>query len=517
MTDSQPVLPYTGDEYLESLRDGRSVYIYGQNVTDVTTHPAFRNSARMIARMYDALHADDAAERGLVVPTDTGNGGFTHPFFRAPKSAEDLIASRDAIAEWARVSHGWMGRSPDYKATFLGTLGVNHEYYAPFAENARRWYRESQERVLFWNHAIVNPPIDRDLPPDEVGNVAVHAVRETDAGIYLSGAKVVATSAAISNVNFIAYAGPPLKDPRYAVVCAIPMDTPGLKLICRQSYSVAAQAAGTPFDYPLSSRLDENDAILVLDEVFVPWENVFAYGDTEKVSGFLSQSGIDNRIMLQGCTRLAVKLDFLAGVYMKSLKMTGAGEFRGVQARLGEILAIRNLMWSTTESMIRNPDPWLDGHVQPNRLAGTVYSWFAVSQHSRIREIVQEDLGSALIYLPSHAEDFANEELRPYLDQYVRGSRGADSVERVKVLKAMWDATGSEFASRHELYERNYQGTRENARIKILKEMERRGDVERLIGLADEFLAGYDLNGWTSDDLFDGKDVSVVHGLAGTD
>lgn len=225
---------------------------------------------------------------------------------------------------------------------------------------------------------------------------------------------------------------------------------PGLKLICRQSYSVAAQAAGTPFDYPLSSRLDENDAILVLDEVFVPWENVFAYGDTEKVSGFLAQSGIDNRIMLQGCTRLAVKLDFLAGIYMKSLKMTGAGEFRGVQARLGEILAIRNLMWSTTESMIRNPDPWLDGYVQPNRLAGTVYSWFAVSQHSRIREIVQEDLGSALIYLPSHAKDFENEELRPYLDRYVRGSRGVDAVERVKVLKAMWDATGSEFASRHE-------------------------------------------------------------------
>lgn len=514
MSDISTVRPFTGDEYLESLRDGRSVYIYGEKVEDVTRHPAFRNSARMIARMYDALHAPDAAERGLIVPTDTGNGGFTHAFFRAPSSVEDLVASRDAIAEWAKISYGWMGRSPDYKATFLGTLGINDEYYEPFDDNARRWYRESQERVLFWNHAIVNPPIDRDRPVDEVGDVAVHAVRETDAGVYLSGAKVVATSAAISNVNFIAHAGPPLTDPRYAIVCAIPMDSPGLTLICRPSYSVAAQATGAPFDYPLSSRLDENDAILVLDEVFVPWENVFAYGDTAKVSGFLAQSGIDNRIMLQGCTRLAVKLDFLAGLYLKSLDMTGTAGFRGVQARLGEILAIRNLMWSTTEAMVRNPDPWLGGHVQPNRLAGTVYSWFAVSQHSRIREIVQEDLGSALIYLPSHADDFANEELRPYLDQYVRGSHGVDAVERVKVLKAMWDATGSEFASRHELYERNYQGTRENTRIKILKEMERRGETERLTAFADEFLSGYDLTGWRADDLFDGSDVSVVSRLS---
>lgn len=515
MSSGNSVRPFTGEEYLESLRDGRSVYIYGERVADVTEHPAFRNSARMIARMYDKLHEPDAADRGLILPTDTGNGGFTQSFFRAPKTVDDLIASRDGIAEWARVSFGWMGRSPDYKATFLGTLGINHEYYAPFEENARRWYRESQERVLFWNHAIVSPPIDRDRPVDEVGDVAVHAVRETDAGIYLSGAKVVATSAAISNVNFIGYVGPPLTDSRYAVVCAIPMESPGLKLICRQSYSVTAQATGTPFDYPLSSRLDENDAILVLDEVFVPWENVFQYGDTKKVSGFLSQSGINNRIHLQGCTRMAVKLDFLSGLYMKSLRLTGASEFRGVQARLGEILALRNLMWSTTEAMIRNPDPWLDGFVQPNHTAGSVYGWYAVSQHSRIREIVQEDLGSGLIYLPSHAKDFASEELRPYLDRYVRGSKGADSVERVKTLKAMWDATGSEFASRHELYERNYQGTRENARIKIVKDMESRGDLAQLEGFADQFLAGYDLDGWNDDDLFSGSDISVVDRLQG--
>lgn len=155
--------PLTGAEYLESLRDGREVYIYGERVKDVTTHPAFRNSARMIARLYDALH-DPARKDVLTRETDTGSGGFTQRFFRAPKTAEEMVQDRDAIAEWAKVSYGWIGRSPDYKAAFLATLGANADFYEPFSANAQYWYKECQEKVWFVNHAIVNPPVDRDKP-----------------------------------------------------------------------------------------------------------------------------------------------------------------------------------------------------------------------------------------------------------------------------------------------------------------------------------------------------------------
>jgi 4-hydroxyphenylacetate 3-monooxygenase len=113
--------PMTGDEYIESLRDGREVWIYGNRVKDVTTHPAFRNPVRMVARLYDALY-DPEKKDVLTTETDTGSGGFTHSFFRASRNAEDLVKDRDAIAEWARMTYGWMGRSPDYKAAFLGTL-----------------------------------------------------------------------------------------------------------------------------------------------------------------------------------------------------------------------------------------------------------------------------------------------------------------------------------------------------------------------------------------------------------
>ena len=123
-TTANATRPFTGAEFLDSLHDSREVWIYGERVKDVTTHPAFRNSARMLARMYDALH-DPARQDVLTTATDTGNGGFTHKFYKVPRTTAELVASRDAIAEWARISYGWMGRSPDYKASLTGTLGAN--------------------------------------------------------------------------------------------------------------------------------------------------------------------------------------------------------------------------------------------------------------------------------------------------------------------------------------------------------------------------------------------------------
>src|SRR4051794_3760138 len=116
--------PLTGQEYIDTLRDDRQVFIYGERVKDVTSHPAFHNPIRMTARLYDALH-DPRQRDVLTAPTDAGGPGFTHPFFTTPHSAEDLVAAQRAIAAWARLSYGWMGRSPDYKASFLGTLGAN--------------------------------------------------------------------------------------------------------------------------------------------------------------------------------------------------------------------------------------------------------------------------------------------------------------------------------------------------------------------------------------------------------
>ena len=332
-------LPFTGKEYLESLKDDREVWIYGERVKDVTTHPAFRNSARSIARLYDALH--DPAQRSMLTTRDRHRERRVHASLlssrRRPRNVS--LAGRDAIAAWQQLTYGFMGRSPDYKASFLATLGANAEFFAPYQENARRWYREAQERVLFLNHAIVHPPVDRTRPADEIADICVHVEKETDAGLVVSGAKVVATGSALTHYNFVAHYGLPLKKKEFGVVFTTPMNAKGLKLICRQSYEMIAAVAGSPFDYPLSSRFDENDSILVFDKCLIPWENVFVY-DIERANQFILGSGWLARAMFHGCVRLAVKLDFLSGIFLKAAEMVGYADQRNVQVHLGEVLTL---------------------------------------------------------------------------------------------------------------------------------------------------------------------------------
>jgi aromatic ring hydroxylase len=440
--DRASVLPYTGKEFLDSLDDDREVWIYGERVKNIAEHPAFRNTARMIARLYDALHQDQKEEKGILTcPTEWG--GFTHRYFQAPRSAEELVAGRDAIAAWARLTYGWLGRSPDYKAAFLATLGANADFYEPYQENARRWYRYSQERVPYVNHAIVHPPVDRNMAPGAPGgptDIYAHVTRETDAGIYVTGAKVVATGSALTHFTFVAHVGLlPIQDKNFALVFLVPTNAPGVKFICRVSNEPRAAVLGSPFDYPLSSRLDENDAIFIMDEVFVPWENIFVYGDLEKANTF-----------------------------------------------------------------------FVSGFVLPNHNAGAAYHVLAPDAYVQIKHQIEKTVASSLIYLNSHARDFTVPELRKYLDLYVRGSGGVSAVERVKLMKLLWDSIGTEFGARHELYEVNYSGSHEEIRRFAILGANASGQAAQWKAFADQCMAEYDIDGWTVPDLVNPDDVSVL-------
>jgi 4-hydroxyphenylacetate 3-monooxygenase len=511
--DGTPLRPYTGQEFLASLDDDREVWIYGERVRNIAEHPAFRNTARMIARLYDALHKDHAEGKGVLTrPTEWG--GFTHRYFAAPRSAEELVAGRDAIAAWARITYGWLGRSPDYKAAFLATLGANADFYEPYQENARRWYRYSQERVPYVNHAIVHPPVDRNMAPGAPGgptDIYAHVTRETDAGIYVTGAKVVATGSALTHFTFVAHVGLlPIQDPKFALVFLVPTNARGVKFICRVSNEQRAAVLGSPFDYPLSSRIDENDAIFIMDDVFVPWEDVFVYGDIEKANTFFPRSGFVPRAQFHGCTRLAVKLDFITGLMLKATEIAGTSGFRGVEANIGEVITWRHCMWALTDAMARNPSPWAAGYILPNTNAGAAYHVLAPDAYVQIKHQIEKTVASSLIYLNSHARDFSNPELRKYLDLYVRGSGGVSAVERVKLMKLLWDAIGTEFGGRHELYEVNWSGSHEEIRRFAILGANASGQAAQWKAFADQCMAEYDLTGWTVPDLINPDDVSVL-------
>ncbi|MDM5196757.1 4-hydroxyphenylacetate 3-hydroxylase N-terminal domain-containing protein [Fictibacillus enclensis] len=486
----------TGKEYLESLQDGREIWLNGERVKDVVNHPAFRNSVRSIARLYDALH-DPKYKDVLTAETDTGSGTLTHKFFRSSHTSKELLEARDAIAEWSRLTYGQMGRSPDYKASFLGTLGANPEYYAPYENNARKWYKEAQERVLFFNHAFVNPPVDRNKPLHEVSDVYVHVEEETDEGIIVSGAKMVATGSAGCHYNFVAHYGAlPVQHEDYALVFIAPMNIPGVKLICRPSYEMNATVMGSPFDYPLSSRFDENDTVLVFDKALIPWENILVYKDIQKANEFFPTSGFINRFTFHGVTRLAVKMDFICGLLLKAVKSAGTDQFRGVQANVGEVIAWRNLFWSISDAMALNPVEGPNGTVVPNLDYGSAYRVFMASGWPRVKEIIENVVAGSLIVQPSSAEDFKNEELRPYLDKFYRGSNGYQAEEKVKLIKLLWDAIGTEYGGRHELYERNYAGNQENVRMENLYGAQADGKAEAFEKFAEQCLNDYDLHGW---------------------
>ena len=497
--------PQTGEEFLESLRDGREVWVYGERIDGVTTHPAFRNSARSLAALFDELHANPS----LMVPTDTGSGGLTHPFFRIARTHDDLRAGRDTIAAWQRLGFGFLGRTPDYKAALLTALGSNPEYFGEYADNARNWYRRAQEEVLHIGHAIVHPPVDRARPIEEVRDVYVHVERETDAGIIVSGAKVVATGAPTSQYVYVSQISDrPVTDRQFAITFIAPLDAPGVKLFARASYEDVAARTASPFDQPLSSRLDENDAILVFDEALIPWENVLVY-DVDTLNRFDTESGWTARAILQASTRLGVKLDFLAGALSLALEVTGAGQFRGVQAGLGEVVAYRNAVNALRDGQIERAEIGWGGQLNPHEGYGLAYAAMAPGLYRRIREIVESVVASGLIYLNSHAVDFQNPEVRPYLDRFLRGSNGRTALDRSRIMKLLWDGIGSEFGARHELYELNYFGQPEVNFIRSMLQAEADGVLPAARELAETALSEYDLDGWTRPEFITPTDVSV--------
>ena len=369
----------------------------------------------------------------------------------------------------------------------------------------------ARRRCFFLNHALVNPPIDRNKPIEEVKDVYITIQKETDAGIYVSGAKVVATNSALTNYNFLGQnMSVEITDPSMVVMFIAPMNTPGIKLICRPSYEMAAAATGSPWDYPLTSRFDENDAIFVFDNAFIPWENVLIHRDVQRLKDFYPKSGFFNGFTFQGCTRLAVKLDFIAGLLYKAARTTGVETFRGVQAQIGEVIGWRNLFWSLTDAMACNPDPWVDGAVLPNVRAGAAYRLFMTEAYPAVRNIVEKVIASGLIYLPSHARDFKNPDIDKYLARYVRGSNGIDYKERIKTMKLLWDAIGTEFGARHELYEMNYSGSHELIRVFQLQQAQGNGALKGMIGLAEQCMADYDEDGWKHPAYQDGVDITVL-------
>lgn len=500
MTPPESNNMFTGASYIDSLNDGREVWYDGERVSNVATHPAFKNAVRTVAQLYDSLHDEKLRDRLTCVDQF---GHRTHHFFKPSYNASELLAARDAIAHWQRMTYGWMGRTPDYKAAFMAQLAEAHSFYGPYADNALAWYKRSASTCLYMNHVLIDPPVDRGKARIDVSDVYVSLDRDDDKGIYVSGAKMVATGSALTHATFVAVNSGVAarmqtgRDEDMALVFIVDMNTPGLKLLSRPSYEANARS---PFDAPLASRFDENDAVVIFENAFVPWENVLVFRDVERTRGFYADSGFFNRYNLQASVRLAVKLEFCAGLLLKGTAASGTDSFRGVQAAAGELIAMRDLLWALSTAMAADPEPGIGNTVIPRIQTAAANRLYMTNAWDRVRALFESILAGAPAFTISSVADLHQPELAAIIDQYYRGTN-LGGRERLKLFKLVWDALYSEFAGRHALYERNYAGNQEQQRLDALRFSELRGDANRYRNLVDQCMADYDEHGWLAPHL----------------
>ena len=265
-----------GAAHLRALDKDREVYLDGERIARVADHPAFANSCRSAAALYDFQAAPGNVER-MTFETDTGRR--VNRAWQMPRSRAELVARREALTDWAALHGGFLGRSPDHLASALAGQMMGIEVFerhgARFAKALRAYYEYARDADLYLSYVIVNPQGDRSkaqaAPPNE--DLAMRVVDEDGAGVTVRGAKMLGTGAVMAEELFVANLQPLQPgEERFAVSFAIPLETRGLKILSRKSYE--ASAAG-PWDNPLSHRFDENDSVVYFDDVKVPWERVF--------------------------------------------------------------------------------------------------------------------------------------------------------------------------------------------------------------------------------------------------
>jgi 4-hydroxyphenylacetate 3-monooxygenase len=367
----------TGTDYLKSLNDGRQVFVEGERVANVTTHPAFREAARSVARLYDIAAAPENSELMTFPSPKTGEPVLR--CFQIPRAHADLKARRLFHEKWAEATFGLMGRSPDHVASFFTGYAAVPSVFASggqkYADNVVAFYEKIRDEHLYLSYAIVPPQIDRSKPAHQQSDPTLHAgvVKERDDGIIISGAQQVATGGVLSDWIHLSCIHPlPKGDENYANCLAVPVNAPGVKLIPRRPF---ATRADNSFDYPLSSRFDESDSYVVFENVFVPWEHVFIYRNIEisRDQWFKTPShSLGNH---QAQVRYVTKLRFMMGLAQRAVEMIGTASAQPVQIALGEIAALVSIYEGMLLAHETN-GPIRDGVLWPSVI--TLYSAMAM-------------------------------------------------------------------------------------------------------------------------------------------
>ena len=475
----------TGAEHLESLRDGRVVYIGSEKVTDVTAHPAFRNAAHSIAAIYDMKAAPENRDAASF---SEGGERYSAYFLRA-RSKADLEKRTALHRKIAAMSHGLLGRSPDHVASFVAGMSILPEVFGKYADNVTRYYEHMRKNDIYACYAVIPPQAARNPEFYVKQNIPIptlRVVREEDDGLVISGMKMLATGAVFANEiwvgNLIPLAPTQLAE---SVTCAVPCNARGLTLWSRKPFERDAQVE---FDSPLAHRYDETDSMVMCDEVKVPWEKVFVHNDAVLARDIYIKTPAHCYGNHQSNVRFHAKMRLLVGLASRITQASGADQIPAVRETLGRLAALEATLGGVIAGQIQDAEDWPAEHKTYNRRYMYAGLNWCTENHSQIIDAIRELCGGGVFQMPADISVMKDPAMRDMFEQYWQTPQ-MGAVARMKLFKLAWDLIGSEFAGRHQQYEKFYAG----ASFIVRNHNFRETPWNELHGVVDDLLAGYDV------------------------
>ncbi|MFC0239480.1 4-hydroxyphenylacetate 3-hydroxylase family protein [Rhodopseudomonas telluris] len=478
----------TGQQHIAGLRDGRAVFIDGKRVDDTTRHPAFRNAIQSVGKLFD-FAADDANRELMTFATPTG--GRANRIWQLPESFDELRQRRTALEAWGGLHGGFLGRAPDHVASCIAGMYMGLDQFEAYDKDRAKaladYYAYARDRDLYLTYVIINPQADRSKSAAQQKDafLTTGVVDQDAQGITVRGAKMLATGGIMADEVFVTCIQPlqPGDEP-YALSFAIPMNSKGLQILSRKSYEASSQSV---FDNPLSSRFDENDAVLYFDDVKVPWDRIFVYKNLEMCQKQFHATPAHVYQNYQAMVRLSVKVRFLIGMARRIAETNGVLGFPQVRETLGQLAAEGGMVDAFVAAMEVKGTKYGRYYV-PDR--HTLYAAQTLTQqlYAKILNTLRELAGGGMIMLPSSVQDLANPEIATLVEK-TQQSPAAGALDKVKFYKLAWDAVGSEFASRHQQYEMFYAG----ATFVTKNHSFRTYDWDSAGGLVSNMLSSYEL------------------------
>jgi 4-hydroxyphenylacetate 3-monooxygenase len=476
----------TGEQFLDGLRrTKRTVWVGDERIDDVTTHPALAGAARTLAGIFDRQH--QYADECLIPDPETGEPiNISHMI---PRSIDDLKRRNQGLSRISEATVGLMGRTPDYMNVKFAAFAARHAVWAGAdgcnaagAANLVRFQKHLARADISLTHTIIQPTIDKTTDPEILGNqVTLHKVGETANGIVVRGARILATLAPFADEIAVYPAHPiPAGAEAYALSFAIPVDTPGLVFLCRDSVSAPD---AHPFDRPLSTRFDEQDAFVMFDDVEIPRERVFIDGQVA-IYNNIRQTGVQQNLTNQTTIRALNKLEFAYGL---ATRMAEAINDRSPATleMLGELLSYVNVTRNAVLLSAEHGEHVGDGVWFPSARALEPMRSLLAVWFPRVNEIIALIGSHNLLATPSRrALDDAV--LRPLIEEFIHGANGVNAEERAALFRLAWDFIGSGLGARNLLYERFYLTSASRNRINSHLANSKR---DRAFALVDSMLA----------------------------